>query len=116
MLRHVDIVDEDDKITKVDINSLSNREKKRIEDLYRIFDQIEEKFNYESVGTNHLVLTRKNTGERIELCGITEIFRWCVCYVTEAFTEDCIPISRLHLLPAVLIQRALYLGSTTNDQ
>lgn len=116
MLGHVEIVDDDSCIVKVDVNALNYKERKRIEDLSRILNHIEANFDYGIVGPNHLVFARKNTSGHFHLRGFAAIYKWCVCYAVDTFDEKEVPISRLHYLPAILAQRALRSGSQKHDK
>lgn len=104
----VDIVDEDDNIAKIDIMSLEHKERRRIEDLYKIMADIEANFDYYAAGTNHLVVARKNASGELHLRGLSAIFKWCVCYIVDTFAEEDIPMSKLYYLPMILMRKALY--------
>lgn len=116
MLGHIEVVDDDNNIARVDINTLNYKERKRIEDLSKILDHIEADFDYRIVGPNHLVFARKNTSGQFHLRGLAAIYKWCVCYAVDTFDEKEVPISKLHYLPVILTQRALQAGSRKNDE
>lgn len=81
-------------------------DEERMDDLYKILTRITDEYALEYVGTNHIILHDKGTGERIDLNGLMPTFRWCVSYITDFFNEDKIPLSKLYYLPMALIRRA----------
>ena len=115
MISHVQVVDDDNNTAEVNIESLSWRERKRMEDLYKILNHIEADYDYTFVGPNHLVFARKNASGRFHLRGLAAIYKWCVCYVVDTFDEKEVPICKLHYLPAILTQKALRARSQKND-
>ncbi len=78
----------------------------RIEDFYKILSRIMDEYALEYAGTNHIILHDKGSGERIDLDGLLPMFKWCVSYTADSFSEDSVPLSRLYYLPMALIRRA----------
>ena len=83
-----------------------SRGEKRMKDLYKIVERITDEYESEYVGTNHIILHDKNTGERFDLKGKLAILKWCVNYVDDNLNENNVPLSELYYLPIVLIRKA----------
>ena len=82
--------------------------KERTDDFYKILSRITDEYTLEYVDTNHIILHDKGTGERIDLNGILNIFKWCVSYIADYIGEICVPLSKLHYLPMTLIRKAVH--------
>lgn len=87
---------------------------KRSRDYRKIIEDIKSEFELEFVGTNHVILHEKDIGRRIELDGLSAIFRWCVEYVTNNYLEEKIPMVKLHYMPMALVQVAV--ASEVNNE